>query len=174
MKRSSEFLPLSPLQKGLLFHSEFEDSGVDVYALQLVADLQGPLDEPLLREAADALLRRHSNLRACFRHRKSGEPVQVVPASVEPDWSEVDLTGSDDADADLARITDEDRVRRFDLTRPPLTRFTVLTSAPDRHRLLWTVHHILADGWSMPILMRELITLYTNGCDVDALPEVRP
>ncbi|MCU1686683.1 MAG: hypothetical protein JWQ81_7422 [Amycolatopsis sp.] len=172
MKRSSEFLPLSPLQKGLLFHSEFEDSGVDVYALQVVVDLRGPLDVPMLREAAEALLRRHSNLRACFRHRKSGEPVQVVPASVELEWSEVDLTGG--GDGDLVRITDEDRVRRFDLTRPPLSRFTVLTSAPDQHRLLWTVHHILADGWSMPILMRELITLYAGGCDVDALPEVRP
>lgn len=182
MKRAgtSQFLPLSPLQKGLLFHAELtgEDSGVDVYALQVVADLHGPLDVPLLHAAARSLLRRHDTLRACFRRRKNGEPVQVVPASADLPLVEHDLTGLGPAEraAELDRLTDADRMDRFDLTKPPLMRFTVLRTGEADFRLLWTVHHILADGWSMPILTKELLAAYGAGGEIDdaGIPAPRP
>ncbi|GAA1978303.1 amino acid adenylation domain-containing protein [Amycolatopsis minnesotensis] len=182
MKRAgtSQFLPLSPLQKGLLFHAELtgEDAGVDVYALQVVADLHGPLDVPVLHAAARSLLRRHDNLRACFRRRKNGDPVQVVPASVELPLAEHDLTGLAPAEraAELDRLTDDDRRKRFDPARPPLMRFTVLRTGEAEFRLLWTVHHILADGWSMPILTKELLAAYGAGGEIDdaAMPAPRP
>ncbi|MFI5776149.1 amino acid adenylation domain-containing protein [Nocardia sp. NPDC051570] len=160
--RTSEFLPLTPLQRGLVFYSSLVEDGTDVHVLQLVADLEGPLDVPRLRAAASALPARHASLRACFRTRKSGEPVQVVPEVVELPWAEVDLADLPDAvrRGELERITDDDRVRAFDMARPPLLRGTVIRLGDNRFRFLLTAHHIVVDGWSMPILVDELFTAY--------------
>jgi amino acid adenylation domain-containing protein len=178
MKRSriDDILPLSPLQKGLLFHSEFDRDAEDVYIIQVVAHLEGPLDAEALRTAAAALFERHASLRACFRYPKSGRPLQVVPKTVTVPWDEVDLTGLPESqcDAETSRICAADRVRRFDLARPPLLRFTLVRLAGQRFRLVWTVHHLVLDGWSMPVLVSELFTLYENGSDLTALPPVTP
>ncbi len=171
-----DVLPLSPLQKGLLFQAEFDRDGADVYTLQVVVDVEGALDVEAFRAAAEALLRRHPNLRASFHSRPSGDAVQVIPVSAALPWEEVDLTGMDPDDAarELARLTDADWVRRFDMADPPLLRFTAIRLADRRFRLVWAVHHILVDGWSMPIFARELFTLTANGADLDALPPVAP
>ncbi len=171
-----DVLPLSALQKGLLFQAEYDKQGSDVYTLQAVVDVEGPLDVAAFRAAAEALVRRHASLRASFRSRPAGDAVQVVRTDVVLPWQEVDLTGmaDEDAVAELARLTDADWARRFDMTEPPLLRFTVVRLADDRFRLLWAVHHILVDGWSMPIFARELFTLCANGADVSALPPVAP
>ncbi|WP_344531033.1 amino acid adenylation domain-containing protein [Streptomyces albiaxialis] len=166
-------LPLTPLQEGLLFHAVFTQpdrtSGLDVYAIQLVLDLAGPLDPARLRGAAEALLERHPNLRAAFRYRKNGEPAQLIPRAVPLPWTEEATT--DPAEAD--RITDADRVRRFDVGRPPLLRFTLIRTGPEAHRFVLTAHQLLFDGWSMPLLVRELFALY--GADGGAaLPRVTP
>jgi amino acid adenylation domain-containing protein len=166
------------LQQGLLFHAEFDRHGDEVYNLQVLADLAGPVDVAALRAAVAALLRRHANLRAAFRLRAAGDPVQVIPSTVDVDVDVVDLTGLSRArrDAELARVADADRVRRFDPAAPPLMRFTLVRVTPRQHRLLWTMHHILVDGWSMPILSGELFALYgTAGDPVAAgLPTVPP
>ncbi len=171
-----DILPLSPLQKGLLFQAEFDRDGADVYTLQVVVDVEGALDVAAFRAAAEAMLRRHPNLRASFHSRPSGEAVQVIPVTAALPWEEIDLTGMDPADADreLSRLTDEDWVRRFDMADPPLVRFTVVCTGVDRFRLIWAVHHILVDGWSMPIFAKELFTLTANGADLSALPPVPP
>ncbi|WP_420076537.1 amino acid adenylation domain-containing protein [Streptomyces sp. JL3001] len=152
----SEVLPLTPLQQGLLFLAEYDREGTDLYTLQLVVDFEDltDADAGALRTAAAMLLERHPNLKACFRTRRTGEAVQVVPKSVELPWRERLLPDADAATLD--RLAHEDRLQRFDLTRPPLHRFTLLRSAGGRGRLLWTVHHILVDGWSMATLTREL------------------
>ncbi|MFC7762569.1 condensation domain-containing protein [Catellatospora bangladeshensis] len=132
--------PLSPMQEGLLFHALFDDSGPDVYTVQISIDLDGDLDPARLRAAAVALLRRHPNLRAAFRQRPDGEPVQVVQREVALPWREVDLSGLpvDDRDAELVRVVTRDRAVRFDVARPPLVRFLVVRLAP------------AAGGWSCP------------------------
>ncbi|WCD97564.1 amino acid adenylation domain-containing protein [Streptomyces sp. HUAS 31] len=152
----SEVLPLTPLQQGLLFLAEYDREGTDLYTLQLVVDFEDltDADAGALRAAAAMLLERHPNLKACFRTRRTGEAVQVVPKSVELPWQERLLPDADAATLD--RLAHEDRLHRFDLTRPPLHRFTLLRGAGGRGRLLWTVHHILVDGWSMATLTREL------------------
>ncbi|MFF1402156.1 amino acid adenylation domain-containing protein [Streptomyces sp. NPDC058294] len=155
----SEVLPLSPLQQGLLFLSAYDRDATDVYALQLVLDLADvtDADAAALRGAAGALLDRYPNLKACFRHRRSGEAVQVLPRTVELPWREQRLPA-----AEFDRVAGEERSRRFDLARPPLHRFTLLRADGGRARLLWTVHHILVDGWSMATLTRELAALFTG------------
>ena len=74
----------------------------------------------------------------------------------------------------LAGLLAEDRAERFDLAAPPLLRFTLIRLAADEHRLVLTNHHILMDGWSMPVLVQELLTLYAHKGDAGALPRVTP
>ena len=170
--RVEDVLSLSPLQQGLLFHAELNDSGHDVYTVQLSVDLAGPVDAAVLRAAADALLQRHSHLRAAFRHRKSGEPVQLITTGVSIPFTEIDLSDLPDGDrgAELDRLAAEQRGKRFDLGRPPALRFTLVTLAPKSHRLLFACHHILLDGWSVPLFVAELLALYRAGLRGPDLP----
>ncbi|WP_020722883.1 non-ribosomal peptide synthetase [Actinomadura atramentaria] len=167
-----DILPLSPLQQGFFFHAVFDagtDSG-DVYTAQLVLDLAGPLDAAALRTAAATLLRRHPNLRAAFWHENLSKPVQVIPRSVELPWEEVVVADRAEADAVVAR----ERVRPFPVTEPPLLRFTLVRLGPDEHRLVFTHHHILLDGWSTPVLATELFALYVQGGHDTGMPRVTP
>ncbi|MCX4587514.1 non-ribosomal peptide synthetase [Streptomyces sp. NBC_01481] len=171
-----DILPLSPMQEGLLFHSRYEQDGADVYAVQHVFDIEGALDGARLRTAVRALVQRHPNLRAGFRQVDSGQTVQLIPHQVDVPWEEFDLSSLPGAEAEeeLARLATKEHSRRFDLAEPPLLRFSLVRLAGKHHRLMMTTHHILLDGWSTPILVRELITLYGSHGDVAALPRVTP
>ncbi|MFF4054425.1 amino acid adenylation domain-containing protein [Streptomyces sp. NPDC001668] len=142
---ATDVLPLSPLQEGLLFLALYEPD--DPYVGQLVLEIDGGFDPERMRTAATALLHRHPNLRAAFRSRSAGAPVQVIPTDVKLGW-EV-------RDDDLTEFLARDRARGFSVVRPPLVRFTVLGD-----RLVLTHHHLLLDGWSLPLLVRDLFTLY--------------
>ncbi|MEU8473412.1 condensation domain-containing protein, partial [Streptomyces sp. NPDC029006] len=177
--RLADVLPLTPLQQGMLFHADYDtagDGGTDVYTLQIVAEIEGDLDPATLRAAGQALLDRHPNLRASFRARPAGAPVQLVPDRAELPWQEIDLRDLPEPErsAELNRITEAERGHRFALDRPPLLRFTLVTHGEGRHRFVWTSHHILVDGWSMPLLVRELFTLGRTGADGTALPAPVP
>ncbi|MEE4591909.1 amino acid adenylation domain-containing protein [Streptomyces sp. DSM 41524] len=175
-ERLEDVLPLTPMQEGLLFHAQFDEDEPDLYTVQLGIDLAGPLDADRLRGAARTLLRRHANLRAGFRQQGLSRPVQVVAADVELPWVELDFRHLPEAEraARLDALMDEDRVRRFDPERPPLLRFTLIHMGDQLARFLMTNHHLLLDGWSGPLLMRELFTLYEADGDESALPEVTP
>nr|WP_281256189.1 non-ribosomal peptide synthase/polyketide synthase [Nocardia amikacinitolerans] len=161
--------PLSALQAGLLFHARLAASSVDVYTAQAVLTLTGRVDAARLRAAAQALVDRYENLRTAFVSDTDGNPVQVVLDSVRVAWAEHDRTETGSA----ADLIEADRMRRFDLTAPPLIRFTLIQVAPDRWQFVVSNHHILLDGWSMPLLMRDLIVLYAVHADASALPAVR-
>ncbi|GAA2520026.1 non-ribosomal peptide synthetase [Streptomyces levis] len=171
-----DILPLSPLQEGFVFLSLLHESGLDPYVSQVAFDLHGPYDDARMRLAAASVLRRHPNLRAGFRQRKNGAWAQLVLREVELPWQEHDLSAlpADERRREAARLTAEDRDRRFDLTRPPLLRFTALRLSPDHVRLVMTNHHILLDGWSLPVLLKELMALYDSRGDATVLPRVRP
>src|SRR4051812_9215002 len=159
--------PLSPLQAGLLFHAAFDDEGPDVYVGQRLVDLAGPLDASRLRVSWEALLSRHAALRAAFRRRKSGESVQVIAREAELPWREADLSGlaETDASAEAEQLAARERDRRFDPSTAPLLRLLLIRLGADRHRLVVTSHHLLMDGWSMPVLLNELSEVYAAGGD---------
>ncbi|GGU70576.1 non-ribosomal peptide synthetase [Streptomyces daghestanicus] len=172
----TDVLPLSPLQNGLLFHALYDERAADVYVVQFVLDLRGPLDAGRLRGAVEALLRRHPNLRAGFWQEGMKRAVQVIPRSVRLPWTEHDATGvpADQRPAALERVLAADRAHRFDPARPPLTRCTLVAFGPEEHRLVLSHHHLLVDGWSMPLLLADLFALYDNGGDETALPPPAP
>ncbi|WP_405776260.1 amino acid adenylation domain-containing protein [Streptomyces sp. NBC_00859] len=172
-----DVLPLTPLQAGMLFHALYDSRAVDVYTAQFVFDLEGPVSAPALHAAVGGLLRRHANLRVGFLHEDLDEPVQAVAAEVPVPLEELDLSvadGTDTVEQRLAAFLAADRTRRFDLSTPPLMRFTLVRTAPQRYRLVMTSHHILLDGWSMPLLVRELFELYAHRGDDSTLPRVAP
>ncbi|MFJ6613304.1 non-ribosomal peptide synthase/polyketide synthase [Streptomyces sp. NPDC091289] len=161
----AELLPLAPLQEGLLFHHQYGDGADDPYISQLRVELDGALDRPRLRAAAAAVQRRHPALRAAFRRTAQGTPVQVVLAEPELDFTEVDMTDH----AELDAVCVADRRRGFDITAAPLIRWTV-ASLGEHHTLVVTAHHSVRDGWSMPIVMGDLMAHYLG----DTLPQARP
>ncbi|CCQ14127.1 putative non-ribosomal peptide synthetase [Rhodococcus sp. AW25M09] len=146
--------PLAPLQHGLMFHSELMRGHVDVYTAQLVFELGGDIDAARLHRAACRLLARHDSLRTGFVRDDRGTPAQLVLADPELPWRTVDA-GSDEVPA----IADAERTATFDLDAPPLLRF-VLVHTEHGASLVVTNHHILFDGWSMPIFVKELLVLY--------------
>ncbi|WP_231914225.1 condensation domain-containing protein, partial [Rhodococcus sp. LB1] len=168
--------PLTPLQSGLLFHALLAASSVDVYSMQVVFTLTGRVDATRLHTAAQAVLNRHPNLRVAFVEGADGIPVQLVLDKVPVPWSEVDLRNVDDTthpDA-LTRLLADDQATHFDMTAPPLIRFTLVTVAEDRYELVVANHHILLDGWSMPLLMTDMLALYAAGDQATAVPPARP
>ncbi|MEV5311956.1 amino acid adenylation domain-containing protein [Streptomyces sp. NPDC052610] len=170
-----DVLPLSPLQQGLLFHALFDEGAQDVYTMRTLVELEGPLDSAALRAAAEELFARHANLRGAFLHEDVDEPVQVVLKQVPVHWTETDLTTADEATREAAVTAGTDT--RFDLTDPPLLRFTLARLGTDRRLLVVTNHHLLLDGWSVPLLVRELLQLYAARLDPGRAappPAVRP
>ncbi|MGW7330314.1 amino acid adenylation domain-containing protein [Streptomyces sp. NPDC054840] len=159
-----DVLPLSPLQEGLFFHSAFDTGAMDAYTGQIVLTLDGSLDEETLRTSCDRLLRRHTSLRSAFTDQGLDRPVQIVVESAEAPWEAVDLggLGSADRQREWERLLAADRARRFDLERPPLVRFTLVRFDAGEHRLVMTNHHIVWDGWSSAVLLRELLTGYAE------------
>ncbi|MEO3974457.1 amino acid adenylation domain-containing protein [Streptomyces sp. CAU 1734] len=175
--RIEDMLPLSPLQQGMLFHSVYDQAGPagDVYTVQVSVALSGPVDAERLDRAAAALLRRHANLRAGFWHEGVPQPVQFVPSEVKISVGRQELAvPAGEAAEALRRVEREELGRRFELHRPPLLRLLLVRLGEEDHRLVVTVHHILVDGWSMPLLVGDLLALYGSDGDASGLPPVRP
>ncbi|MEV6323069.1 amino acid adenylation domain-containing protein [Nocardia sp. NPDC051787] len=166
-----DVLALSPLQEGLFSLAELAGDGIDLYTMQFIIDIDGPLDVALLRRSAQAMLDRHPNLRASFWHQDVPRPVQIVPAHAELPWFEQEATP-----AEFDAIAESQRRRPFDLARGPALRIVLVTvpGAEPRRRMIFTAHHILMDGWSVAVFFGELFAVYRAGGSTDGLPEPRP
>ncbi|MFL5000740.1 MAG: amino acid adenylation domain-containing protein, partial [Xanthobacteraceae bacterium] len=175
-RQIEDILPLSPLQQGLLFHALYDAQAPDIYTVQLELGLEGELDSAALDAAVHTLLARHTSLRACFSHEELSQPVQIILPDVVPSWRRFDLSSLNEPGRQqrVARIVAAERADRFDVASGPLMRFAVIRLAADRHRLVLTNHHLLLDGWSAPVLVQELLTLYAHKGNAAALPVVTP
>ncbi|HVX38154.1 MAG TPA: amino acid adenylation domain-containing protein [Gemmatimonadaceae bacterium] len=161
-RRIESAFPLTPAQEGMLYHTLL-DPASSAYVAQVHCSLDGPLDARALRHAWDAVVAHHAALRAGFSWEKRARPIQAIVATASVPWTELDW--SDLApDARAARLTEflaSDRARGFDLKRPPLMRITLVCYAPERYEMIWTAHHILLDGWSTAIVLRDVRAAYT-------------
>ncbi|MFI6447709.1 amino acid adenylation domain-containing protein [Kitasatospora sp. NPDC050543] len=162
-----EYWPLTALQQGLLFHAELNRDALDVYSVQLVLDLAAEPEE--LRAAVATLLERHPNLRSGFTQDGREQPVQFVPAAAEPEFTVVRYVGPN-APRRAAEHFDAQRLRRFDLAAPPLLRVTVADLGPLGRRAALTFHHILLDGWSLPLILAELRALLAGAAPRPVTP----
>jgi amino acid adenylation domain-containing protein len=169
-----DILPLSPVQAGMLFHAFYDASGPDVYNVQIALRLEGPLDEKSLQSAAKTLLSRYKNLCVAFKYEGLDHPVQIVPRDVSVPWNTLDLSALEPGERERswAELIQHDRLTRFDPSVTPLFRFLLVRCAPEEFRLLITTHHILIDGWSVPLMIAELQQLYEHHGSAAALPRV--
>ena len=158
--RIADVLPLTPLQQGLLFHASTAQGGDDVYAVQLDVALSGRLDPHRLREAVHTVVTRHPNLAARFSARFD-QPVQIIPADPEVPWRYIELDAGDvGVDEQIQQVCAAERAAVYDLADHPALRVALIRTAEDRHRFVLTNHHIVLDGWSLPILLGELFASY--------------
>ena len=168
---------LSPLQKGMLFHClRAPNSGA--YLSHLVLRLDAALDVPAFKRTWDRLIARHTVFRTGFLWDQVGEPVQVVRRNAETVWSEEDWRGADAETqrADLRSFLHRDRIQGFDLSNAPLIRLALIRIAERAHYFVWTHHHLVIDGWSVPLVLQEAFELYKaslSGAEV-GLPPAPP
>jgi amino acid adenylation domain-containing protein len=153
-------LPLSFAQERLWFLDRLQPGGT-VYNLPLVLRLRGELDAAALATAFGEIVRRHEVLRTAFVER-DGEPVQVVLPATPWELLAVDLAGlpAPAREREAARLAGEEAARPFDLAQDPLLRTILLRLGASEHGLLLDLHHIVSDGWSAGVLVREIGVLY--------------
>lgn len=155
-----ERLPLSFSQERVWFIQQM-DPQANAYNFQATIRFRGALDEGALRRAMDEIVHRHENLRATFEAH-DGRPYQIIHPP-QPAWLQIeDLQSVSRADREQAV---QARMQRelgapFALDRLPLVRWTLLRLAPDDHLLIQVEHHLVHDGWSFHVLLRELVALY--------------
>ncbi|NPD30072.1 condensation domain-containing protein, partial [Corallococcus exiguus] len=155
----TEDLPLSFAQQRLWLIDQLEPGSL-AYNIPTALRMQGTVDVAALEQAFRALIERHEPLRTTFAPRQP-EPVQVIHTTVDFSLPVVDLSALGEAALEESRrLASAEAVRPFDLTRGPLLRAQLLRLAPTEHVLLLTMHHIVSDGWSMGVLVRELVAFY--------------
>lgn len=168
-----DYYELSDAQRRLWVLEQMEELG-DAYHIAGAFDIRGSFDSDAFAAAFRALAERHEILRTVFPV-VNGTPMQQVLTDGLPEAEFIDLSGRADADAALEEQMYRIAATPFDLEAGPLFRGAVIKRSADRYRLLVLLHHIISDGWSVGILIRELVALYDaarNGVPAD-LPPLR-
>ena len=159
-KNIESVYPLSPMQRGMLFHSLYApESGV--YCTQLSCVLEGDLNYSAFEQAWQRVVDTHPILRTAFMWEGRDKPLQVVQggvrlAIVTEDWRE--QTESEQQEQ-LRVLLATDQQRGFQVTKAPLMRLTLLRLGAQKYQLIWTHHHLLPDGWSA-LLLKDVFALY--------------
>ncbi|CAI0891898.1 non-ribosomal peptide synthetase [Serratia marcescens] len=163
-------LPLSFAQQRLWFLTQLEGLS-ETYHIPLALSLRGELDLPAWRQSLDALYARHEALRSRFVTVEGQPQAHILPADALP-LTVHDLRGRQDAQSQARQLAQRLTEAPFDLTQGPLVRAALIRLADEEHLFLLTCHHIVSDGWSTGILLRELGALYGafRRSDVDPLP----
>ncbi|MFJ9690262.1 amino acid adenylation domain-containing protein [Streptomyces bacillaris] len=153
-----DILPLTPLQEGLYFHSVFDDDATGSYVEQQLLTLDGEVDADRLAAAATRLLTLYPNLAARFTALADGRVVSVVESGRRAPFTTLDRPAI--TDEEIRDLAERDRRAGFDLATGPLMRYTLIRAGAGRTVLVQTVHHIIADGWSVPPMLRALLAEY--------------
>jgi amino acid adenylation domain-containing protein len=160
-KGMEDVYPTSPMQRSMLFFAQLAPEA-GVYLDQAMYTLRGDLDAGAFRRAWQAVVARHEALRTGFRWEGLEEPLQAVERQPELPWQEEDWRDlpSEEQRQRLAAWLAADRRRGFDLCRAPLLRLTLLCTGEAVHKVVWTFHHIVLDGWSVARVLSEVSALY--------------
>ncbi len=160
MTDKSYMFPLSFAQQRLWFMEQLAP-GKPFYNLPSALDIEGPLEAEIIKKSLNEIVSRHETLRTCFKN-VDGEPRQVVLDAVEFEMPLIDLSGipPEERSRKADSICAEEGVKPFHLSSPPLFRARLLRMNRLEHILIFNIHHIIADGWSMGVLMDEIKKLY--------------
>ncbi|HEV7508319.1 MAG TPA: SDR family NAD(P)-dependent oxidoreductase [Thermoanaerobaculia bacterium] len=159
----ADVYPLSPVQEGLLFHT-LNEPGSGVYVTHIHWTFRGALDTAALQRAWHGVVERHTALRTAFAWERLPGPLQVVLRALDLPWEEHDWRGLEAWEDRFEDLLRADRVRGFQVEHPPLMRLHLLRLEDDVHRLVWTFHHLLIDGWSVHLIFGEVLASYVAFC----------
>jgi amino acid adenylation domain-containing protein/non-ribosomal peptide synthase protein (TIGR01720 family) len=153
-------LPLSFAQQRLWFLDQMEP-GSPLFNIPVTLEMKGSLREPVLERCFGEIIRRHESLRTSFPSDDLG-PFQAIADDHAHSLQVIDLQELADTarEVEVQRLVEKEAVSPFDLSRGPLVRLTLLRLGAQDHVLLLTLHHIVCDGWSVGILIREVAALY--------------
>ncbi len=156
-----DIYPLSGMQQLLLMHG-LQPGGADSGFLHYRCIFHGALDTAVLRTAWGMVAERCDILRASFAWDGFDEPLQVVHRTVELPWTQLDWTAHSESEqaSRLGQLVEDDRAQGFDFGSVPLTRLTLIRLADNRHAMLWSHHHLQTDGWSVAVIIREVLSCY--------------
>ncbi len=157
-----DIYPLATSQEGMLVYLLLQGEHTEVFTNQLHCRLSGPLDLAAFQRAWQQTVDRHAALRTLFRWEGLEHPIQVVRDRAEPEWQIEDWRQVPPAEQRyrLDRFLEDDRARSFDLRRAPLLRLTLLHTGEQVYHFVWTYHHLVLDGWSLSMLLKEVFELY--------------
>src|SRR5256884_1704243 len=152
--------PLSFAQQRLWFIDQLEPQSA-LYNIPLALRLTGTVHLSALQQTFNEIIRRHEVLRTTFASI-NGEPLQIISphATVKLPVLELSELPENERETEARRLSSHEAQQPFDLSRGPLFRIQLLRLSPTEHILLCTMHHIVSDGWSMGILIREVAALY--------------
>ncbi|KAA3617205.1 MAG: amino acid adenylation domain-containing protein [Calditrichaeota bacterium] len=160
-KNIEAIYPLSPMQQGMLFHTLYEP-GSSTYFEQIYFNLIGDLDVKLFQQALQKTVDRHAVLRTSFVWKKLDKLLQVVHKDVElpftfEDWR---TKSKKQQEQDFQKILSTEKEKGFDLAQPQLIRVSLFQITDTNFQILWNNHHILFDGWSVPVIFKDVFTYY--------------
>jgi amino acid adenylation domain-containing protein len=169
----AQALPLSYAQMRLWILNRLSTNN-SAYHLPVALHLEGSLDVEAVRRSINEIVMRHEVLRTIFTER-DGRPVQTILPSFEVGLPVIDLRSLTDVErgAELQKLATENALRPFDLSRGPLLRAVVIMLGNEEHALCVTLHHIVSDGWSSGVLIREFAALY-EAFSFGATPSLPP
>ena len=152
---------LSPTQEGMLFHTLYSPE-LALYFNQYCCILHGELDPPKLREAWEKVVERHPVLRTLFTWERRKNPLQIVRQRVTVPWEVKDWRGipPQEQAKKLELFLDADRQRGFELSKAPLIRLSLFQLTASSFQFIWSFHHLILDGWSMRLVLREMFSIY--------------
>ncbi|HVF90030.1 MAG TPA: condensation domain-containing protein, partial [Blastocatellia bacterium] len=163
MKNVEDVYPLTPVQQGMLFHTMY-DPASGMYVENLSWTLKGNLNVPAFEGAWQQVIDRHPILRSAFFGEGLDEPLQVVRLQVKVPLEKLDWSGLPESEKErrLSDLIKEERRRGFELARAPLMRLTLVSWDEGVHRIIWSHHHMLLDGWSVALILKEIFVLYES------------
>ena len=158
----NDILPLSPAQTGMLFHVLEAPEAQGRYVAVLSCTIEGPLDPQRFRNAMQAAVQTRDSFRAGFVWKGTKQPVQVIREAIELPWAERDWRSDKSCDAAISRLIVSEQKRQFDLKKPPLMAVTLVRTGEERWQLIWTIHHLISDGWSTSVVLKDVFALYVE------------
>ncbi|HEV2992739.1 MAG TPA: condensation domain-containing protein [Candidatus Angelobacter sp.] len=160
-RQVEDIYPLTHLQEGILFHV-LTNPNSTLYLNQQSYTFKGRIAVPELKQAFQQVVARHPILRTGFTPGDENGPLQIVYRDVELPWQEHDWRGMapEEQEERTDALLHADRKKGFDLEQPPLTRVTILQLEEDVYRIVWSFHLILLDGWSVALLVEEVLAQY--------------
>src|SRR5262249_17705621 len=156
---------LSPMQEGMLFHTLYEPES-NIYFRRLSCSIAGELNRAAFESAWRLAFERHPILRASFHWEDLDHPLQVVhqkvPLPLEYyDWRELPPNAQQES---LETLLAADCAQGFEIEKSPLTRLYLIQIGAQCHQFVWSYHHLILDGWSKSLLLKEVFSLYDALC----------